>query len=420
MKKLFYGLSSSRSFAGLFSMHARLEERRRVTMIYKKLISVLVFAVFTFYFSGAARAQGCDNPDFCFDFGIPSFVDNFTGSSVRCTLLPGGTDNPINKLDIGTLGEPTAIFKQDGLADCTYIPNPPQSQVDLGTCQFHLEMSGVTTTTCNTATNSFIASALCQDKTLQVTGSITGCSKVSDPTKVLNLAIGGAMSTNGSTARNKNNCENVFPADPTVTGLPAGKVLDLTIRTQGSAAGFCTGPFVAISDVKERWCNSGVDSSGNFIDGPVNCVLSTGVILTSQGANASAVPFDFNVRQTVNTSPCSGGGNQDAGKANIDILGGKNFITANIDKNSLFCGGSLDPADLVQLKNCTESNVTDDGFPDLSCQVATCPNFGPGLANPNADFVTAFCTGRLNPAPGSKPGTLGTQILGIDESVRIN
>jgi hypothetical protein len=227
------------------------------------------------------------------------------------------------------------------------------------------------------------------------------------------------MATNGSTARNKNNCENVFPA---VTGfLPAGKVLDLSIRTQGSPAGSCTGPFVAISDVKERWCNSGVNPiTGNFIDGPVNCVLATGVKLTSQEANASAVPFDFNVRQTVNTSPCTGGGNQDAGKATIDIFGSNTFTVANVDRNSLSCGGSLDPKDLVPLTNCTESNVNDDGFPDLSCQVATCPVFGPSLANPDADFVTAFCTGRLNPAPGSKPGTLGTQILGIDPSVRIN
>jgi hypothetical protein len=386
-------------------------------MIYRKLISALVFAAFSFCFTEAARAQGCDNPDFCFDFGIPSTIDNFTGSNVQCTLLPGGTDNPINKLDIGTLGKPTAKFTQDGTADCTYFPNGGSS-LPLGTCQFHLEMTGVTTSTCNAATHSFTAGAFCQDKTLQVTGSITGCSNVSDPTKVLNLGIGGAMNINGSTTRNKNNCENVFPAD-TVTGLPAGKVLDLTIRTEGSAAGPCTGPYVAISDVKERWCNGGVDPDGSFNGDPVNCVLPSGVKLTGGEANASVVPFDFNVRQTVNTSLCTGGGggNQDAGKANIDIFGTNTFIVANVDKNSLFCGGSLDR--LEHLTNCTESNVSNDGFPDLSCQVATCPDFGPSLANPNTNFVTAFCTGRLNPVPGGKPET-GTQILGTDESVKIN
>jgi hypothetical protein len=390
-------------------------------MCYRKLFSVLVFAAFSLCVTEAARAQGCDNPDFCFDYGIPDpAVDNFTGSNVHCTLLPGGTSDPVNKLAIGTLGQPTATFTQDGLADCKYIPNPPLAQVDLGTCQFHLEMSGVTTSTCNPTTNSFTAGAFCQDKTLQVDGFITGCSNVLDPTKALKLGIGGAMATNGSTARNKNNCENVFPADPTVTGLPAGKVLDLTIRTQGSAAGFCTGPFAAISNVEERWCNGGVDpTTGAFTDGSVNCVLPTGFKRTSQEANASAVPIDFNVRQTVNTSPCTGGGNQDAGKATIDIFGSNIFTVANVDQSSLNCGGSLDPLDLAPLKNCTQSDLNGDGFPDLSCQVATCPNFGPGLANPNTNVVTAFCTGQLNPVPGGKPGS-GTQILGIDPSVKIN
>jgi hypothetical protein len=169
-----------------------------------------------------------------------------------------------------------------------------------------------------------------------------------------------------------------------------------------------------------------VASNGSFTGftgDPVNCVLPSGAKLTSGEANASAVPFDFNVRQTVNTSPCTGGGGQDAGKANIDLFGTNTLILANVDKNSLRCGGSLDPNavhPLVPLTNCTESNVNNDGFPDLSCQVATCPDFGPSLANPNTNFVTAFCTGRLNPPPGSKPGTLGTQILGIDESVKIN
>ena len=71
-------------------------------MSYRKLISALVFVAFGFCFSGEARAQGCDNPDFCFDFGIPSTVDNITGSSVKCELQPGGASQPFNTLDIGT------------------------------------------------------------------------------------------------------------------------------------------------------------------------------------------------------------------------------------------------------------------------------------------------------------------------------
>jgi hypothetical protein len=372
-------------------------------MFYRKLISALVFAAFSFCFTEAARAQGCDNPDFCFDFGIPSTVDNITGSSVTCTLLPGGTSNPINLLDIGTLGKPTATFTQDGMATCTHLPNG----TDLGTCAFHLKMEGVTTSECNTANNSFNAGAFCQDKTLQVHGTLT-CPGHG----VMNLSIGGAMATNGSTARNKNNCENVFPADPTVTGLPAGKVLDLTITTQGSAAGFCTGPFVAISNVKERWCNSGADSSGDFINGPVNCVSSTGLKLTSQEANASAVPFDFNVRQAVNTSPCGGGGKVDRGQANIDVFGSNTFNVANIDLRSADQGNPNPLACEGQTLVCgTATDLNRDGFLDLPCQAATCPFFGPALASPGATQTTATCTGQLKS---------GTQILGIDDSVKIN
>ena len=65
-------------------------------MTYRKLISALVFAAFGFCFSGAATAQDCNNPDFCFDFGIPVTVDNFTGSSVSCELEPGGASDPFN------------------------------------------------------------------------------------------------------------------------------------------------------------------------------------------------------------------------------------------------------------------------------------------------------------------------------------
>src|ERR1041385_4491414 len=86
------------------TMHAQLERRRRI-MFLRKLLSALVFAAFGLWFSGPATAQeefNCDNPDFCFDFGIPSTIDNITGSSVECVLNPGGASNPINTLHIST------------------------------------------------------------------------------------------------------------------------------------------------------------------------------------------------------------------------------------------------------------------------------------------------------------------------------
>ena len=395
MKKLFYRLSSSRSFANLFSTHAQLENRRRAIMCYRKLISALVFAVFTFYFSGAARAQGCDNPDFCFDFGVPSFDTNITGSSVVCTLQPGGT-TPNNVLDIGSgLGTASATFTQTGTGDCTYTPDVG-APTDLGTCAFELTMTGVTTSACTTATHSFNVGALCQDNTLNVTGTLTCPSK-----GTMLLGIGGMT-------LNKHNCEAVFPVDS--SGLPKGKVLEFTVTTDNSS---CTGAYNAISQVKHRECNSGVDSSGNFINATAACISSTGVIRKSTQLAVPTVPFDLNVRQSINTSPCSGGGNLDRGKANIDILGANTFNVANIDlskqaSQKLQCEG----APLV----CgTATDLNGDGFLDLPCQVATCPTFGPALGtlplNPDGTTVAVTCTGQLKS---------GTQILGTDPSVKIN
>src|SRR5262249_59822685 len=46
MKKLFYGLSSRRPFARLFSMHARLEERRKVMFSKSSVFAVVALAAF--------------------------------------------------------------------------------------------------------------------------------------------------------------------------------------------------------------------------------------------------------------------------------------------------------------------------------------------------------------------------------------
>ena len=92
-------------------------------MFYRKLISALVFAAFGFCFSGAAIAQDCNNPDFCFDWGIPVTVDNITGSSVKCDLQPGGVSEPFNTLIIGADSHKTAIFTQYGTAKCKKVPN---------------------------------------------------------------------------------------------------------------------------------------------------------------------------------------------------------------------------------------------------------------------------------------------------------
>jgi hypothetical protein len=382
MKKLFYRLSSSRSCAKLFSIHARLEERKGITMSYKKLISAVIIAAFGFCFSDTARAD-CDNPDFCWDFGIPSPVDNITGSSVKCDLEPGGVSQPFNTL-AGGLNSNTGKFTQTGTATCTHLPD----NADLGTCDFNLTWTGVSISSC--ANNSFTAGASCTDLFgggLDVTGTVT-CPGT--PPKVMQLGFGGLT---------QNQCNQVFPQikQKNTVILPAGKVLDLTITTEGSA---CTGPFVAISNVKERYCNDGFSGMG------VDCTPTGGPGGTTTEAttvNPSAVPFDFTVTQTVNTSPtfCKGGKSIDKGQATVSIFGAANtFDVANINQSSLECEGA-------PLTCGTPTDLNNDGILDLPCRVNTCPTFGPALGQlPRIapGVVSATCTGQLNS---------GTQILGI-------
>jgi len=355
-------------------------------MYYRTLISALVFAAFAFCFSGEARAQSCDNPDFCFDWGFPSTIDNITGSSVTCDLEPGGASQPFNTLDIGTGGfnSNTGIFTQIGTATCKHLPdNDP-----LGTCDFELTWKNVSISSC--ANNSFTAGASCTDLSsfggdLNVTGTVT-CPGT--PPKVMQLGIAGLTA---------NQCNQVFPQikQKNTVILPAGKVLDLSITTQG----ICTGPFVAISNVKERYCNDGFSGSG------VDCTPIGGPTrTTTEGTtvNPSAVPFDFAVTQTVNTSPtfCKGGNAIDKGQAKVEIFGAPSFDVANINQSSLKCEGAPLICDAA-------TDLNGDNILDLPCRVNTCPTFGPALGQlPRIapGVVSATCTGQLN----SK-----TQIVGI-------
>jgi hypothetical protein len=182
--------------------------------------------------------------------------------------------------------------------------------------------------------------------------------------------------------------------------LPAGKVLAMSITTDGST-GACKGPFVAISNVAERYCNS-----GDLTNGAVDCTPPVGPKRTTTPAttvNPSAVPFDFDVPQTVNTSPtqCKNLSSNDKGFAKVNIFGSNTFDVNNIDQTPpVQCEGAPLVCD-------TPVDLNGDSFPDLPCRVATCPAFGPnlGLLPRNADrTVTATCTGQLNS---------GTQILGI-------
>jgi hypothetical protein len=391
MRKLFHALSSARFFVQS-STHAQLEKRRGAIMCYRKLILVLVFAAFSFCFTGAARAQ-CDNPDFCSDPGIPVTVDNITGSSVQCDLKPGGASQPFNQLNIGAgFGTATGTFFQSGTAKCKHLPD----KADLGVCKFELTWTGVTISACNN--NSFTASGSCTDLSLfglggdlAVTGTVT-CPDSTNPTfNLMNLGIGGLT---------QNQCNQVFPAikKGNTTIVDAGIVLELTITTEGS----CQGPYVAISALTERYCN---DRFLGLVEGSVDCTPGGPNPTTDPGSavTPSAVPFDFAVTQTVNTSPtfCKGGNPIDKGQAKIEIFGAANFDVANIDQSSLTCEGaplSCDPA----------TDLNGDDILDLPCRVNTCPTFSINIGQlPRIapGVVSATCTGQLLNS--------GTQIVGV-------
>jgi hypothetical protein len=262
-------------------------------------------------------------------------------------------------------------------------------------------MDGVTLTNCVAGGNCQVT-GFCQNVVkpdaltgLKVAGSLT-C-PVGSPICagnnpcIMNFGIGNPASPVPAQFKllNDNQCNNVFPA---VSGIfSAGQVVDVTVTTDADGA------FVSVTDLHKRWCNS-----GDFANSLAECTVS-GVTLGTKEVVTSAVPFQFDVVQTVNTSPtfCKGGKSIDKGGANVDIFGSPTFNVANVDLSSLFCEGA-------PLTGCTTKDLNNDGFPDLACNVATCPTFGPTLGtlttNPDGT-VTATCTGELNPPVAGQPGT---------------
>jgi hypothetical protein len=361
-------------------------------MYFRKLISALVFVVFGFCFSDAARAQSCNifapdfDPFFCDPFD-PSCacnswyyfcpnctMDSTTGSTLQCAILSGGS-NVVNK-DAKT-------FAQIAEAACTHTDSTGPH--NLGICDFKLLMTGVTLSS-GCGIGDCHIEGFCTNSNLDVTGSISNCSL--SPSSVMNLGIAGIQ-------RNKNKCELAFPDGI----LPKNKILDVTFRTNPD------GSYFQIGETKTRSCNS-----PNLNNSAVQCIAAnTGVVHRTNEAADSAVPFEFNVRQTINTTTCKTG-DTDKGNANIDIFGSNTIHVVDIDVSSLRCGGA-DPLKREDLQCDPPKDLNRDGFPDLTCKVDTCPNFGPelGKLTPNPDgTVTATCTGSLKP-PSNQA------ILGFDE-----
>jgi len=189
---------------------------------------------------------------------------------------------------------------------------------------------------------------------------------------------------------NDNQCTSNFLAQG---GLAAGQLL------QASFTKDANGLYQTIGTTSVRGCNSDVPN--------VDCTPPGGVNRLSDGPSPSGVPFDFNIRQTVNTSPgnCKNSTAIDKGQATMDIFGSSTFSVANIDVSSLQCNGQTG----VTCGGLT--NLNGDAFADRTCQIPTCPNLGPNLGQlpKNADgTVTMTCTGKLL-------GPAGQAIVGTEE-----
>jgi hypothetical protein len=149
MKKLFYRLSNRGPFARLFSMHARLEERRRVMFSKSSVFAVVALAAFVslgaILFPQVGQAQECiwdcdlgsdpfNNPGenspgfsivYCFDQPCVTTLDTnfniFTGgiptASVQQTVVGSliCNDTPSNTIKIS--GNVIAVAKTNGVLD---------------------------------------------------------------------------------------------------------------------------------------------------------------------------------------------------------------------------------------------------------------------------------------------------------------
>ena len=119
MKKLFYRLSSSRSFGKLFSMHARLEERRRVMFPKSSVFAVVALAAFVslgaLLFPQVGHAQEC-----IWDCDLGSDIFNFPGENSPDFSIVYCFDQPcVASLGIFTGAIPNASVKQ-----CPSKPDP--------------------------------------------------------------------------------------------------------------------------------------------------------------------------------------------------------------------------------------------------------------------------------------------------------
>jgi hypothetical protein len=221
---------------------------------------------------------------------------------------------------------------------------------------------------------------------------------------------GCIMRLNGITDLSYSQCDTVFPED-LVADLAERQVLRATVITDNLD---CTGKIIEHGDIALRYCNSGkfdaeLDEFGNVIGGTASaCIFPEAPTQIAQitTTTVSAVLFDVDFNPKTINVKC--GEKKDQGKVKFTIFGNDTLDVTLIEQSSLRIEGTI-PNDL----DCNDpKDANKDGFLDLTCQVKSCPSLGPALLanrDPNSKRVDITVTGSLES---------GTAILGEDLDVK--
>jgi hypothetical protein len=354
MKKLFYRLSSRRSFAKLFSIHAQLEDRRTIFCRKSFLMFVLALAVVTLGRSQEAMGQE-------YDWGGPAPGSIDGGSTVlvyQCNRGGQGT----NTL---TLGDPDT-FVSDGNVLCDFTGQVKGTGVQ---CHYHVEWTGDLASCVNTNAGAVVTVKSTCDNVTGVSGSLV-CSATD--------TFQGATDLLGISS--KSECERLFGRNANTLSTQvtyAGQTCDQVTAITGNG-GLVLG---GLTKTTTNLCHS---DGGSFVD----CITPGGATNKSNsdipnlGETACvASPQNWNV-------DCSG--NKDNGNGTVCYVNNQtdffSFDPTKLDASTATLNGV--PVDTKKGKaSCLIKDCNGDGVLDFQCTFPTCSG-GQATAAPPlaADF----------------------------------
>jgi hypothetical protein len=342
MKKLFHRLSSSRSFAKLFSL--------------------LAFVVFGPLFAQPAVAQ------FGWEPFPPSFWDGGWDPTLKCTAIDGTT----TLVRTPKVGPDTVI--QDGTVSCTFT-DPANNFVKTATCSLHIQIDNLSESCANNSTSpptsTLTVTGTCPVATIpQGNGTIdcTGapfCSYAgSDPTGnkskgcVWNVGF-GALKGQKVVPPTLTQCQNAFGSPPVVFSLSQ------TLEGSGCALG---AQVVSLEETSQDFCHSDTwdPAQAAFCDFPKGTVKNTG---TGTVENFLTADTEYSPN-TINAN-CRLG--KDQGEITLIVLGNNSDPNTNaiavqaINQGSITVNSSFTGFPVFQANSCNSPN------PDtLQCRVPSC------------------------------------------------